>query len=65
MERLGVRVGEPKAGIPGAGEDTSLLGALLKSLTTGDLALTLCSQEPPVLLAVDSTGRGRWWARGQ
>jgi predicted O-methyltransferase YrrM len=41
--------GEPKAGIPGAGEDTSLLGALLKSLTTGDLALTLCSQEPPVM----------------
>ena len=36
-------------GIPGAGNVTSLLGALLKSLTTGDLALTLCSKEPPVL----------------
>ena len=36
-------------GIPGAGNETSLLGALLKSLTTGDLALTLCSKEPPVL----------------
>lgn len=36
-------------GIPGSGEETSLLGALLKSLTTGDLALTLCSKEPPVL----------------
>ena len=36
-------------GIPGAGNETSLLGALLKSLTTGDLALTLCSSEPPVL----------------
>jgi len=39
----------PGAGIPGAGNHTSLLGALLKSLTTGDLALTLCSKEPPVL----------------
>jgi len=39
----------PGAGIPGAGNSTSLLGALLKSLTTGDLALTLCSKEPPVL----------------
>ena len=28
---------------------TSLLGSLLKVLTTGDLALTLCSKEPPVL----------------
>jgi len=28
---------------------TSLLGSLLKVLTTGDLALTLCSPEPPVL----------------
>ena len=36
-------------GIPGAGDELSLLGALLKSLTTGDLALTLCSKEPPVL----------------
>ena len=36
-------------GIPGAGNVTSLIGALLKSLTTGDLALTLCSKEPPVL----------------
>ena len=27
---------------------TSLLGALLKVLGTGDLALTLCSPEPPV-----------------
>jgi len=36
-------------GIPGCGEELSLLGALLKSLTTGDLALTLCSKEPPVL----------------
>ncbi len=35
--------------IPGAGKHTSKLGALLKSLTTGDLALTLCSKEPPVL----------------
>lgn len=42
---------EPKdpPGIPGAGNKTSLLGALLKSLSTGDLALTLCSKEPPVL----------------
>ena len=39
----------PDAGIPGAGNATSLIGALLKSLTTGDLALTLCSKEPPVL----------------
>ena len=37
------------AGIPGSGNETSLLGALLKSLTTGDLALTLCSKEAPVL----------------
>lgn len=36
-------------GIPGAGNVTSLIGALLKSLSTGDLALTLCSKEPPVL----------------
>ena len=36
-------------GLPGAGNETSLLGALLKSLSTGDLALTLCSKEPPVL----------------
>jgi predicted O-methyltransferase YrrM len=36
-------------GIPGCGDEMSLLGALLKSLTTGDLALTLCSKEPPVL----------------
>ena len=35
--------------LPGCGNVTSLLGALLKSLTTGDLALTLCSKEPPVL----------------
>jgi len=35
--------------IPGSGNVTSLLGALLKSLSTGDLALTLCSKEPPVL----------------
>ena len=28
---------------------TSLLGSLLKVLTTGDLALTLCSPEPPIL----------------
>jgi len=42
---------EPKdpPGIPGSGNKTSLLGALLKSLSTGDLALTLCSKEPPVL----------------
>jgi hypothetical protein len=39
----------PGAGLPGAGNVTSLIGALLKSLTTGDLALTLCSKEPPVL----------------
>jgi len=36
-------------GLPGSGNETSLLGALLKSLSTGDLALTLCSKEPPVL----------------
>ena len=36
-------------GIPGAGNVTSLIGSLLKSLSTGDLALTLCSKEPPVL----------------
>mmetsp|Transcript_118528 Transcript_118528/g.215576 ORF Transcript_118528/g.215576 Transcript_118528/m.215576 type:complete len:423 (-) Transcript_118528:52-1320(-) len=36
-------------GIPGAGNKTSLMSTLLKSLTTGDLALTLCSPEPPVL----------------
>jgi len=40
---------EGPPGIPGAGNVTSLLGALLKSLTTGDLALTLCSKEPPIL----------------
>jgi len=40
---------QPPYGIPGCGNETSLLGALLKSLTTGDLALTLCSKEPPVL----------------
>jgi len=36
---------------PGAQQNnaTSLLGALLKSLTAGDLALTLCSKEAPVL----------------
>jgi len=39
----------PSREIPGAGPHVSLLGALLKSLTTGDLALTLCSPEPPVL----------------
>jgi predicted O-methyltransferase YrrM len=41
--------GRLKGNLPGAGNRTSLLGALLKSLTTGDLALTLCSKEPPVL----------------
>ena len=41
--------GRLKGNLPGAGNQTSLLGALLKSLTTGDLALTLCSKEPPVL----------------
>ena len=29
--------------------ETSLLGSLLRVLTTGDLALTLCSKEAPVL----------------
>mmetsp|Transcript_94186 Transcript_94186/g.177187 ORF Transcript_94186/g.177187 Transcript_94186/m.177187 type:complete len:429 (+) Transcript_94186:41-1327(+) len=36
-------------GIPGAGNETSLMSTLLKSLTTGDVALTLCSPEAPVL----------------
>lgn len=36
-------------GIPGAGNETSLMSTLLKSLTTGDFALTLCSPEAPVL----------------
>ena len=35
--------------LPPASNVTSLLGALLKVLGTGDLALTLCSPEPPVL----------------
>ena len=37
--------GRLKGNLPGAGNRTSLLGALLGSLTTGDLALTLCSKE--------------------
>lgn len=37
------------AGIPGTGNKTSLFSTLLKSLTTGDLALLLCTKEPPVL----------------
>lgn len=37
------------ATLPPPTNATSLLGSLLKVLTTGDLALTLCSPEPPVL----------------
>lgn len=40
---------EAQQAVPPPSNATSLLGALLKVLTTGDLALTLCSPEPPVL----------------
>ena len=40
---------ERQEAVPPPSNATSLLGALLKVLTTGDLALTLCSPEPPVL----------------
>ena len=40
---------ERQEAVPPPSNATSLLGALLKVLTTGDLALTLCSPEAPVL----------------